>query len=471
MKIKKRLLLLLSIVFIIINNTFIFAVEGDNLPEITAKAYLLMDKDTGRILLSNNETEKMYPASLTKLLTALVSLEYIEPDELVVIGSEINNVPWDSSIAGHKVGESILFENLLRGLLIASGNDSATTVAMVVARKVSENADISYDEGMKVFSDLMNKKAKEIGANSSHFVTPHGYHDENHYTTALDIGLIAREALKNDTISKICSEKIFEGYGAGDKRTVDMVTNEYTWDNTNLLLGGRLSNSDYSYKYATGVKTGFTSEAGNCLISSATNDDENLIAVVMFCEAPNNWYDSKKLLSYGFENYSNVTIQMKNENVKDVFIDKPRLDDENVLSLITPTDVTLLLSEDEVNKITKEIVINDEFKSSKQVENNTALKTPITKGTVMGSIRYSLNDNVLYEGEIVAERDVLKRTFSSDLSHIWNVIKSVLCSWLIIPVIAFLSIVTIFGIRTYNIYKIRKNRKKRSQKYRFKSKY
>lgn len=473
MNIKKKIVLYLITVLIVLNTSTIFAETTDELvkPEITAKSYILLDKNTGRILLAENENEKMYPASLTKLLTALVAVEYIKPDEIILVGNEINNVPWDSSIAGNKVGESILFENLLRGLLIPSGNDSATVIAMNVARRYKNNEDISYDEAMKVFADLMNEKAKELGATNSHFVTAHGYHDDNHYTTAYDISLIAMEALKNDLIAEICSEKYFEGNGAGDKRTVDMVTVDYAWDNTNLLLGGRLSTSDYYYKYATGVKTGSTTEAGNCLISSAVNDDESLIAVIMNAESPNNWYDSKKLLDYGFNNYSNVTIQSKNKEIKEVFIDKPRLGEDKVLSLITTSDLTVLLTDKEAESIATDIEINPDLKSSKQDETGTTLSSGITKGDVIGTVSYSLNGETLYSDNIVASRDVLKRTILSNLSYFGSVIKSIVCSWLVIPLIIFLALVTIFGIRAINIYKIKKKRKKRSQKYRFKSKY
>lgn len=442
-------------------------------PDIVGEAYVLLDQNTGRVLLSKNENERLYPASLTKLLTALVAVEYIDADELIVIGPEINTVPWDSSIAGHKVGETILFENLLRGLLIPSGNDSATVIAMEVARRVTGNEDISYDEAEKVFADLMNEKAKSLGANDSNFVTPHGYHDENHYTTAHDMSLIAMEALKNDLIREICSESIFTGYGAGDKRTVDMFTQEYTWDNTNLLLGGRLSQSDYIYKDATGVKTGSTSEAGNCLIASATNsDDESLLCVIMKSKNPETWNDAKKLFNYGFDNYSNVVLQDKNAIVKEVLIDKPPLGTENILNLVTSESVSVLLNDNEASQVTTSIVINEENKAkTKEDSQDTTLVAPISRGQSLGSISYSLGDTVLYNGSIVAENDVLKRTISSNLTYFGKVAKEIVFSWLIIPISVFIALVSVFSVRFYNIYKIKKDRRKRSQKYRFRTKY
>lgn len=497
MNIKKNLLIILTITCLLINSIFVFAqpltndsektttestkttkepdetTKESNIvpPEITAKAYILVDADTGRVLLGKNEHEKMYPASLTKLLTGLIATEYFEADELITVGDEITTVPWDSSISGHKVGETILFENLLRGLLLPSGNDSATVIAMNVARRETKNENISYDDALKVFTDLMNEKAKELGAENSNFITPHGYHDDNHYTTAYDISLITQEALKNELIAEICTERIFDGNGAGDKRSVDMITEDYEWDNTNLLLGGRFENSEYMYKYATGAKTGSTSDAGVCLSSSATNDDENLIAVVLGCELPYNWTDSKALLEFGFNNYSNVTIQEKNKEVKEVYIDRPRLADENVLSLITTSDVSFLLNEEEVERIDTSITINEEYKSTKLVNDSTTLKAPIVKGTPIGTVTYSLDGEVLLQTPIVASRDVLKRTIGSNFTYYGGVLKSVFTSWLAIPIIVFLGLVLALSIRAYNIYKIKKNRKRRSHKYRFKSKY
>lgn len=496
MNIKKKLFLILTIACLLINNIFIFAqtletnstetatestenskapetttVSNITPPEITAKAYILVDADTGRVLLGENENEKMYPASLTKLLTGLIATEYFEKDELITVGEEITTVPWDSSISGHKVGETILFENLLRGLLLPSGNDSATVIAMNVARRHSKNENISYDDALVVFTDLMNEKAKEIGAVNSNFITPHGYHDDNHYTTAYDIALITQEALKDDLIAEICTERFFDGNGAGEKRSVDMITEDYEWDNTNLLLGGRFGNSEYMYKYATGAKTGSTSDAGACLSSSATNDDENLIAVVLGCELPYNWKDSKTLLEFGFNNYSKVTIQEKNKEVKEVYIDKPRLADEDVLSLITTNDITVLLNEEEAQRITTSISINEEYKSTKLVNESTTLKAPIVKGTPIGTVTYSLDGVVLQQTPIVASRDVLRRTIGSNFSYYGSVIKSVFSSWLAIPITVFLALVLALSIRAYNIYKIKKTRKRRSHKYRFKSKY
>ncbi len=471
---KKIIPLLLAVTFIISNTQFIFA-EMPQPPVTTGEAYVLFDQDSGRVLLSKNPDAKMYPASLTKLLTAFVAVDYIEKDELIVIGDEVNTVPWDSSLAGHKPNESITFENLLRGLLLPSGNDSATVIALEVARRETGNKNITLDEALKVFAKLMNEKAQSVGATNSHFITPHGYHNPDHYTTARDIGIIGQAAVKNTLIKEICSEKMFKGYGAGEKRTVDMFTQEYTWDNTNLLLGGRLSISDYIYNNATGVKTGSTSESGYCLVSTATNsDEENLVCVVMKSTQTDVWGDTKRLFEYGFKNYENVVLQEKNVSVKEVLVEKPQLGDEKILDLITIDNVSVLLNEDEVDKVTTSIVINEDMKSTdKSAEANAepTIKTPISRGQEIGTLSFSLNGDTLYKGSIVAKNDVLRRTFKSDLVFYASKLKEIIFSWLIIPLSVAICLITVFGLRAYNIYKIKRTKRRRSQKYRFKTKY
>ncbi len=442
---------------------------------ITAESYVLMDQASGRILVAYNEHEKRYPASLTKLLTALVAVDYIEPNELILTGYEVNEVPWDSSIAGLKPNEYITFENLLRALLIPSGNDAGNVIAMEVARRKTGNENIDYDDALKVFADLMNEKAEEVGALNSHFVTPHGYHDDDHYTTAYDMAMISRAAFQNNQIKEICSEKYFKGYGAGDQRTVDMFTQEYTWDNTNLLLGGRLSSSDYTYKYATGGKTGSTTEAGNCLVSTATNtDDEDLLCIVMKDENPQTWYDTKKIFEYGFDNYDYITLNEKNAMLKEVLIKRQRLGESDILDLVTDEDVKVLLNEEESQNVKINITIDDAFKAkSKKGEDtatDTTLKTPITKGETVGNVTYTLYNEPVYSGDLVAMNDVLKRTLKSDLLFYGKVTKEILFSWLIIPITTAIILMTVFGIRGYNILKKKRERLKRSRRYKFRKK-
>ena len=155
-------------------------------PEVSAKSAVLINADTGRILYQKNQNDRMYPASMTKLLTSMVLLDNMDLDDTITIDYSINEIPWDSSKAGIAVGEVLTVENVIRGLIIPSGNDIANAAASAVAKKALGNS-ISYDKAEEYFTGLMNKKAKELGCTGSNFVNPHGYHDDNHYTTAYDV--------------------------------------------------------------------------------------------------------------------------------------------------------------------------------------------------------------------------------------------------------------------------------------------
>ena len=155
-------------------------ITADGAPELTASAAILIEESTGTILYEKNADQKMYPASMTKVLTALVALDYFQPEELIKVGSEINEVSLDSSKAGHVVGETLTMKNAIRGLIIPSGNDSANVIAAAVARRAENDDSLSFRQCEAVFTDLMNKKAAELGAKNSHFANADGYHDDNH---------------------------------------------------------------------------------------------------------------------------------------------------------------------------------------------------------------------------------------------------------------------------------------------------
>ncbi len=435
-------------------------------PTLEATAAILVDNDTGRILYSKNSSERIFPASITKLLTTMIATEYIKEDDVIVVGDEIELVPWDSSKSGHIVGESILGLNLYRGLLIPSGNDTSNVVALHVARLYKNDPELPFDEAEVVFAEMMNKKAKELGANNSNFVSPHGYHDDNHYSTVEDLITITMAALENPTIKRIVKEYDFKGNGAGDKRTVNMTTQEYEWVNTNRLLGGT-----YYYRYATGVKTGYTSQAGRCLVSSATNENENLISIVLGCEENEQFTESKKLLEFGFNNYNIETLQEKSAVRKEVYLDNPQLGEDNILQLLNTDTVSKLLSAEEVDQIKSELVIHPEFISNKLTDDgDITLKSDILEGTEIATVSYSLDDNIIYKGSLVAANDVYPRTLSSDFSYYMDKIKSVMFSWLAIPILISIGMISLFVINTVNQIKA-KNRKKNRHRYGSKDKY
>ncbi|MEW6064373.1 MAG: D-alanyl-D-alanine carboxypeptidase family protein [Bacillota bacterium] len=249
-------------------------------PEIVGEAAAVIDARTGKLLYGKEEHKRMYPASTTKVLTALVAMERARLDDVVTIGP--NPITAGGTSMWFVEGERLTMEELLYALMLNSANDAGVAIAEHIAGSV-EN-----------FAELSNKRAKEIGTGDTHFTNPHGMPDENHYSTAYDLALIGREAMKNKDLRKIVATIHHEV-----PRT-DPEAQKYLF-NHNKLLWSRI----YGYKGATGVKTGYTVEAGQCIIASAERDGRELIAVVLRSEGSNLWTDAAKLLDYGFANYTN----------------------------------------------------------------------------------------------------------------------------------------------------------------------
>jgi len=255
----------------------------------------MVEQNSGKVLFERNSRKKMYPASLTKVLTALLAIEELDLNDTITVGREINLKALDASGAGLVVGEKISVSDLLRALLIPSGNDAAYTVAVQVARKKANDPSMSIQQAVDYFAKMMTERAKELGAENSNFVNPHGYHDDNHYSTAYDMYLITKEAMKHEIFREIVSTQYYsikndENAESGDKKV------EHSWVNRNLMLRKK---GEYYYENATGVKTGYTSKAGNCLISSAEKDKLSVILVTMnFPTEKERWEGSISLLDY-----------------------------------------------------------------------------------------------------------------------------------------------------------------------------
>lgn len=235
--------------------------------EVSAKSAVLICADSGQILYALNENMQMPMASTTKIMTALLALENLPLNGTVTVGNEVLRV--DGTSLGLKPGDQIVLYDLVCGMMLASGNDAANAVAVAVSGSVD------------AFVALMNLRAKEIGMENTVFGTPSGLDAQAHFSTAADMALLTRTALRNEAFAQIAST-----YNAkisiGD-RTVWLT-------NHNRLLN--------SYSGMTGVKTGFTKKSGRCLVTSAQRNDTEIIAVTL--QAPDDWNDHRALLDYGF---------------------------------------------------------------------------------------------------------------------------------------------------------------------------
>lgn len=237
---------------------------------------VLIEQSSRRVLSGKNENARLYPASTTKVLTALCVLNSLPLDRVVTVSKEAAGV--EGSSLYMKVGQKITVEDLLFGLMLRSGNDAAVALALETSGNVQD------------FATLMNETAKNCGAVNSNFVNPHGLHDENHYTTAYDLALITAKAYENPDFVRIVSSWT-------RKITVDGV--ETVIANKNKML--KLCDG------ANGVKTGFTKASGRCLVSGAKRGDMQLISVVLNCG--DMWNESDRLLDFGFDNFEMVPIE------------------------------------------------------------------------------------------------------------------------------------------------------------------
>ena len=247
-------------------------------PQISAKAAILTELTTGRVLYEKNADERLPMASTTKIMTCLVATEEkCETDEIIEISDAAAGVEGSSMYL--EQGEKMTLKELLYGLMLSSGNDAAVAVSEYVGGSEEK------------FVDLMNNKAKELSLDNTHFVNPNGLPDENHYSTARDMARMTEYAMKNPLFAEIVGTESFNISGDG-KAYPRSLTNH------NKLLK--------AYEGCKGVKTGFTKAAGRCLVSCAERDGMTLICVTL--NAPDDWNDHKEMLDYGFKNCKMVEL-------------------------------------------------------------------------------------------------------------------------------------------------------------------
>lgn len=458
---KLKNFLIVFLVSILSVNSVVFAQSE---PEISANAAILVEESTNTIIYEKNAFDKMYPASLTKLITGIITLEYFDENEFITVGSEINDVPWDSSKAGHIKGETLTVKNLLRGLLIPSGNDSGVVLASAVAKRYNNTTIMQNSAAIDVFTELMNEKAKELGCENTNFVNPHGYSDENHYTTAYDMYLITKEALKYDTLVEIFTEKEYSGDGAENLLSGDenFTTQQYNWKSHNLLITDNI----YKYEYATGIKTGFTNEAGYCLAASAEKDGIKLIAIILDSEEPNRWIDAKNLFEYAFNNFKFQDIDKEGKTVASVNLSKHNRNKGDTLDVITKGSVNTYISSDKINSIERIINYYPEFidENSEEIK----LKAPIKKDEVIGTLTYMDNGREIGSVEIAASRDVKKSNIFNIITfNVSNFFKNIVSLKKILIILAIVIIIVIIILLI--IKKKKSNRKRyRYTNYRFK---
>lgn len=276
-------------------------------PAIGAEAAILMEANTGAVLYAKNIDERLYPASITKILTALIASEKSKMDEIVEFSEEaVHSINWrEDSNMGAKVGDKMTMEQALYGVMVGSANEAAYAVAEHIAGNVED------------FSKLMNARAKELGCRNSNFITPNGLHDTNHYTSVYDLALISRAYFSNELLCKMSGTFEYQVPKTAYQQNDAMVVHS-----KNKLLPGKA----YAYENLLGSKTGYTTEARQTLISCARKNGMTLICVVMKEESPYQYEDTVSLFDYGFGNFNIFNIS---SNEKEYSIDHSDFFDAN----------------------------------------------------------------------------------------------------------------------------------------------
>lgn len=256
-------------------------------PDTGSESAILMDADTGVILYAKNIDIQHYPASTTKIMTCLLAAENCSMDEMVGFSNNaVFGIDRGSSNVGMDVGQEITMEEALYCIMLASANEVAVAVAEHISGSVEE------------FSELMNKRAKELGCTNTHFVNPNGLPDEEHLTTAHDLALIAKAFNENETLRRISGTRIYEVKATSTQPDTFMMTNHHK------MYPG----NSQAYDYTTWGKTGYTNVARETLVTCAEKDGMNLICVVMKSEPPLQYTDTYNLFEYGFQNFEKLNI-------------------------------------------------------------------------------------------------------------------------------------------------------------------
>jgi len=302
---KKLILSVLCIISLVLsgNRAAVFASSYENTdawpqgPNVYAEAAIVMEASTGLVLYEKNINNTYFPASITKILSALLIIENSSPGEVVTFSHDaVFNVDLDSSRIGIDVGEQLTIQQCLYGILLESANEVTYAAAEHVAGSV------------ETFVDMMNKRAKEIGCLHSNFANPHGLPDDNHYTTAYDMALITREALKNETFRKIFGTRTYQIPPTNKQPETRYLRNHHKF----------VLKQEYNYEGTEGGKTGYTSKAKFTLVTVAKRGDLELICVLMKDDSSSHQYeDTIKLLDFGFNNFSIYPVyELENSDAK-----------------------------------------------------------------------------------------------------------------------------------------------------------
>lgn len=354
------------------------------LPKTNSRRYIVYDRISKSMIIGKNEDVKSAMASTTKIMTTIVILEKADLNEKVTVSAKAGGT--GGSRLGLKRGDKASVRDLLYGLMLRSGNDAAVALAEHVGGSV------------KGFAELMNEKAIELGLTNTHFVTPHGLDDANHYTTALELAKLTDYAMDNETFAKIVGTKSTTIYINNQSRQIN---------NTNELLG--------VLNGVVGVKTGFTNNAGRCLVTETKRNNMDIITIVLGADTKKDrTKDSVNLIEYTFSKYKMYNLE---ERIIEEFNKWKNINEKRILIIKGKTS-NPKLALGAIEKATIPICDNDKIEYS--INALTEVEAPVEQWNVMGTLTVKLNGEILENIDIVNVNEVQKRDWKDYFKIVLN---------------------------------------------------
>ena len=413
----------------------------DPVINLSAGASICVNAETGEIIHEKNAKEKMYPASTTKIMTALLVLENCEDlsETVTMVKDDFADVANGASSAGLQLGETVTVEDLLYCMLLPSGNEAANALARYIGGDVAS------------FAEMMNDCADKLGCVNTHFVNPNGLHDDDHYTCAYDLYLIAQAAMQFESFQTIVNT-------AQRKLAATNLQEERIIYTTNELILSRWSPQYYDYCY--GIKTGHTTPAGYCLVSFAKNKDVGLsyYSVVLGCPfddeaaAAGSFVETKKLFQWAFSKYSMKTAAVSGDAITER---KVRLGkDKDAVTLVTSEDVSVLIPRDaDVSMLEVTVDAEDSYDA------------PVSAGDKLGTVTYSYHGKELASTDLVALTGIERSQLLFFLDQFKNFLLSktfrIIAAVVVILLVVLLLIRAFFRRRRKRRRKLRQNKNRR----------
>lgn len=381
-----------------LTNTYGATVSLPKAPDIVGECAILIEPNTGTVLYEKDPNKKMYPASITKIMTALLTLEHCDMNETVVYSKKnIESLTAEDSNIQCKVGEKMKVKDCLYALMLSSANEAATALAEHISGNTEE------------FANLMNARAKKAGAKNTHFANPNGLHNENHYVTAYDMAMIMKDAIKYPAFLDIIHSTTYT-IPANNKRT-----EPFTSYQKHMMI---YPTSQYYDADVIGGKTGYTDQAGKTLVTYAKRGDVSLISVVLKSNGDVVFEDTKKLLDYGFDNFTYVNVS-ENDT-------KFNSDSSNTLvSPFSKTNASISVDKDASILLPNGVKFDDldTEVNYKLTDSSFATITYRYNGMVLGSVPLRYTNNTIKTKNSTSEKSTEQVTFVSNSDETTTVSK------------------------------------------------